>query len=235
MRTFASDPQHAVEYYHEQGYWIEPNVWSQDECSALRATARSWPTWLDGTCAPAMNPHRWDPLILQALRNSRIVNFMRRVLGNDVSGLQTQYFFCRPGTQGFALHQDNYYVEAKCDAFASAWSPLVDVSPNNGTLVIYPGTHREAILPVREIASTCDPGQDVNAHKQEAIVPECYRPKDVLVKAGDVLFIHGHLVHSSYRNESTDFRDVLLSTYLRSGEGFRPGFTAKREPVEINT
>lgn len=233
--TFAQDPQAAIAFYHEHGYHIEPQVWSKEEIAAIRAASETWPTFKDGTYKPAMMPHRHDPLILKALAKPLIIRFFEAAFGGKVSGLQSEYFYCRPGTRGFALHQDNHYVEAKPDAFASAWSPMVDVSRANGTLVIYPGTHREPILPLRDLEAPPDAGNDINAHKQECIVPPQYKPMDVVIKAGDVAFIHGHIVHSSHQNTSNDFRCVLLNTYLRAGEKFRPGNTAKRAEVDVGS
>src|SRR5581483_4260662 len=99
------------------------------------------------------------------------------------------------GTPGFAAHQDNYYVEAPRDAFVSVWSPMVDVSRTNGTLMIYPGSHHENILPIEPVEVIEDPGQDKNAHRQQVVLPDKYRPMDVIASAGDAVFIHGYLVH----------------------------------------
>ncbi|MGA2052318.1 MAG: phytanoyl-CoA dioxygenase family protein [Opitutales bacterium] len=231
--TFAENPEAALAFYFEHGYHIEPNVWSPAEVDALRRASEQLPSWQDGTYAPAMNAHRINPTFLSALKDPRIVKIMERLLKGRISAIQTEFFFCRPGTTGFAMHQDNFYVEAKQDAFASAWSPLVDVSPFGGGLVIYPGTHLEPILPVEDIEAVVEVGQDKNAHRQQVVLPKKYQPVDVVCSAGSVVFIHGHIVHSSHKNQSNVFRRVLLSTYLRAGEKFRPGNTAKRTELDV--
>ncbi len=232
MPTFANEPAEALAFFQEHGYQIEPNVFPAAEREQLIRASENLPAFKDGTYAITMNPHHLDPVFLRALRNVRLVTIIERLLGGRVSGIQTQFFLCKPGTPGFARHQDNFYVEAKREVFASAWSPLVDVSRANGTMVIYPGSHKEGILPVETV-----PGQpanlDANALRQQAMVPAKYQPMDVIANAGETVFIHGHLVHSSYQNGSQDFRRVLLCTYIRTGEKFRPGFNARRTEVDV--
>jgi ectoine hydroxylase-related dioxygenase (phytanoyl-CoA dioxygenase family) len=233
--TFAENPEAALAFYFEQGYHIEPNVWTAAELDALRVASEEQPSWRDGTFSPLMHPHKTDATFLGALKNPKIVRIMERLLKGKVSGIQTEFFYCRPGTTGFAMHQDNHYVDAKPDAFGSAWSPLIDISPATGGLVLYPGTHREPILPVEEIPAVVEVGQDKNAHKQQVVLPKQYKPLDLVCSAGSAVFIHGHIVHSSHKNQSNLFRRVLLSTYVRAGEPFRAGNTAKRTAVDVYT
>jgi ectoine hydroxylase-related dioxygenase (phytanoyl-CoA dioxygenase family) len=233
--TFAENPEAALAYYFEMGYHVEPNVWSPAELEELRMASERQPSWLNGTYAPAMHAHRTDPVILAGLKHPKIVRIMEMILKGKVSGIQTEFFYGRPGTVGFARHQDNHYVDAKPDAFASAWSPLIDISPQVGGLILWPGTHKEPILPVEQIPAIVQPGQDVNAHRQQVVLPpeKNYQPVDLHCKAGSVAFLHGHNVHSSHTNNSNQFRRVLLSTYIRKGESFRAGNTAKRVEVDL--
>jgi phytanoyl-CoA hydroxylase len=231
--SFAKDPKAAADFYFEQGYHIETGVWSAAECEAMKAAAKNLPEFKNNSLVPCLNPHRHEDIFLKALCKKTIVKIIGLMVHGTVSGLQTQYFWGKPGTKGFAGHQDNFYVEAHQDAFASAWSPLVDVSPANGGLIIYPGTHREPILPVDKFEEHQSPGQDKNARREQVRIPEKYKPVSVAVPAGSVVFIHGHIVHSSHDNKSDGYRQVLLSTYLRKGEKFRPGFSAKRNEVDV--
>ena len=158
---------------------------------------------------------------------------MERITGGKVSGLQTQFFYCPPGTPGYAMHQDNYFVEADRDSFASAWIALRDITPNMGGLVVYPESHIEPILSVEEIPGRKSASQDKNANSQQVILPNKYTPLELTVPRGATIFLHGHTVHSSYDNKSDKFRYALLITYIREKAKFRPGNTAKRETVKL--
>jgi len=234
MPSFATDPEVALASFFRLGYHIEPNVWISEQCEALIRASENLPSFHDGTFSPAMQPHRLEPMFLNALRNPKIVNIMEQLVSGKVSGIQSEFFFCRPGTRGFALHQDNYYVEAKPDVFASAWSALRDITPEMGGLIIYPGSHYEPILPVKKLIQPCDMAQDPNAHSQQVIMPGGYEPVDLKVPMGATVFLHSHVVHGSHQNCSDQFRYVLLTTYIRCGEPFRPGRYAQRFEIEVS-
>jgi phytanoyl-CoA hydroxylase len=232
--TFATDPEEAHAQFTRDGFFIEPDVFSPTECDALITHAQSLPSARDGTLVPTMNPHRIDAAFERPMRHPALLRIMDRILGGPVQGLQTQFFFGRPGTKGFTRHQDNHYVRAPYDAFGSAWLALDDVDPDNGSLIVYPGSHREDLLEVRPIAPVSTFGQDPNANCQETILPGSYSGLGVVARRGSVVLIHGHVVHASHDNTSADrFRHVLLMTYVREGVSYRPGFSAAREAFDL--
>src|SRR5262249_46211673 len=145
----------------------------------------------------------------------------------------TEFFYCKPGTRGFSMHQDNFFVEAGANVFASAWCALTDTYMEKGGLIVYPGTHKEGMLPVHKIEVAKDAGQDPNANNEETVVPPKYKPVNASVPKGAVLYIHGYLVHGSNSNQTNEWRHVLLNTYIREGEKFRAGKYAQRAPVDL--
>ena len=233
LSQFSHEPETAFESYKRLGYHIEEGVWSSDECEALINAAKNFRSAQDGTFAPLMQPHREDPVFLRALRNPKIIAIIEKLVAGRVSGLQSVFYFTKPGTFGFTMHQDNRFVETEPDAFVSAWSAMQDVTPEMGGLVGYSGSHNEPILPTVKTSRSPDTGQDHNAYQEEAVLPAGYEPLDLVVPAGAVLFMHAHFVHSSLQNCSDKFRYSLLLTYVRSGERFRAGANAKRTEVDV--
>ncbi len=222
-----------MEFYNENGYWIEPDVFTPEECDALVAASRALENFQNGTCRPAMMPHRVDEIYLRALRNPRIVRSIAATVDGTPVGLQTEFFYCKPGTRGFSLHQDNFYAEAPVGAYVSAWVALTDVYPEKGGLIVYPGTHKEGVLPTQKIDVEKDAGQDPNASNEICLVPEQYKPIVPQVRKGSALYIHGCLVHGSNQNQTDEWRHVLLMTYLLEGQPFRAGNYAKRTPIPV--
>ncbi|HEY9857989.1 MAG TPA: phytanoyl-CoA dioxygenase family protein [Candidatus Obscuribacterales bacterium] len=233
MPSFGTSPEAALTSYLQLGYHVEPNVWTPDECDRLQSASKNLPSFKDGTFAPAMQAHRIEPTFLWALRNPTILKIIEQLVSGRVSAIQSEFFFCQPGTPGFTMHQDNYYVEAKRDAFASAWSAMQDITPDMGGLIVYPGSHNEPILPVETLEQKQDRGQDPNANRQQVVLPDGYAAVALSVPKGAAVFLHGHIVHSSHKNRSTRFRNVLLTTYIRRGESFRPGRYAGRAEVDV--
>lgn len=231
---FRTHPSQARAFYDEHGYHVEYDVWSAREIDAINQAARSIAGRAHDDYRPLMHPHRQSDVFMSALGNPRIVEMMDCLLGGEVSGLQTEYFFGAPETEGFALHQDNFYLETGQHVFGSSWSGMTDISPANGGIFFYPGTHLEPVLPTRALEGNSGPNQDPNAANEESVVPAGYEPVDVRIPAGTTVVLHGHLVHGSHKNRSTGFRNVLLNTYIRKGEKFRAGNTAKRAEVNVH-
>ncbi len=223
--TFATAPERAYEQYQRDGYFIEPDVLTEAECAAVIAAAERLPSARDGSYTPTMNVHKLDDAFVEVLSHPKVVAVIRRLVHGTPCGLHTQMFFTPPQRAGLGMHQDNYFVEAKVDAFASAWIPLVDVTPHNGGLYTYPGLHAKGPLPVRPAADSGDRRQTIY---EETIVPADWPRHDVSIRRGSVLFLHGYNVHGSHQNQSTAKRYVILNTYIREHEAFRPGATAMR-------
>jgi ectoine hydroxylase-related dioxygenase (phytanoyl-CoA dioxygenase family) len=223
-----------LEQFNEQGFFVEENVLSSDYCDQLIEESRTLENYIKGTYSPQMMPHRMNRTYLEALRHPKIVASITEIVGGEAVGLQTEFFYCKPGTQGFGKHQDNFFVEAAPEKFASAWCALTDVTVENGALIAWPGTHKEGLLPVRKVTVEKDSGQDPNANNEECVIPPQYMPINLHVSKGSVCYIHSHLVHASNSNKTQDrWRQVLLCTYIRKGEKFRPGRYAQRKAVEV--
>jgi len=220
--------------FQDQGYSVVEGLFTPDECRAIQKIAETLPSFKSGDLLPVMNPHRERPELLDTMSDDRVVSIIRRLMKGKPVGMQTQYFFCRPGTRGFSYHQDNYYVQAAKDQFASAWLALEDVTVENGALIVLPGSHRGGILAVREIPQPSTFGQDPNHNRRECVVERDYPRVSVMVRQGGVVFLHGHVVHSSNDNTTTDkFRRALLMTYLAEASAFRPGHIANRTPFAL--
>lgn len=224
---------HELSDYNEKGYFILENVISESVCQDLIEQAMHLENAINQSFRPQMMPHRSSPCFMDIMRHPKIVSVINQLVGGKAMGLQTEFFFCKPGTRGFSLHQDNFFVEAPYNAFASAWIALTDTYAEKGGLIVYPGSHKEGLLPVRKLSIGQGDGQDPNANNEESIVPDQYQRVNAVVPKGAVLFIHGHLVHASNSNITDQWRYVLLNTYIRSGESFRSGAYANREAINL--
>ncbi len=63
--------------------------------------------------ATVMNPHLFNDVFLNALKNKKVLNIVKQCASGKVLGLQTRFFYCPPGTSGYSMHQDNYFAEQK--------------------------------------------------------------------------------------------------------------------------
>lgn len=232
--TFAKDPKRALALYSEAGMHVEPEVLEPELCDELISIANEFPAVKSGDFRTVLQPHRRSETFMKALRHPRITQILGGILGGKISGIQTQFFYGKPGTPGFQPHQDNRFVNAPRGKFASAWIALSDVSKENGGLYIYPGSFREPLLDIEEVDAEETMLQDVNALRLRCLTPDKYKPVDLTMKKGSAAFFDGHTVHGSHPNVSQSHRYALLMTYIARGVEFVAGRYAQREEVFID-
>jgi phytanoyl-CoA hydroxylase len=231
--SFRADPDRALEKYREIGFHVEEDLVPLEVINCVMANAMERPNAKDGSFRPIPMPHRDHPIFLEMMRYPPIVDIVEAILLGTASGLGGEFFYMKPGTAGFASHQDNAYVQAPPDAFISVWTALTDVAADNGVLTFYPGSHKLGALPTRETGRETGPGQNPGAQAVECVMPDTLVGIPMLMRRGSTVFFHSQLVHASGANTSTRFRYSFLATYIRKGQPFRPGGAQKRSEVEL--
>jgi Protein involved in biosynthesis of mitomycin antibiotics/polyketide fumonisin len=99
----------------------------------------------------------------------------------------------------------------------AAWLALDDCDEENGCMRVVPGSHSWPVLCTTK-ADTTISFTDVTVP-----IPEGQEVRPVRMRAGDVLFFNGSLVHGSYPNTSHDrFRRSLIGHYI-AGEAEKVG------------
>ncbi len=163
-----------------------------------------------------MQPHRRPDLAIgelahRYLTDPRIVDVLTELVG-PVWGAQTMFYFKPPTARGQAMHQDNYFLRAHPETCHAAWIAIDDCDAENGGLALVPGSHTMEI--------ECPEVADSEESFTNALVrpPEGMESVQSVMKAGDVLFFHGSVVHGSRPNTSTDrFRRSLILHYVPQG------------------
>jgi hypothetical protein len=126
-------------------------------------------------------------------------------------------------------HQDMGVVNAEADqtTMISVWLAVLDATVDNGCLQVVPGSHQG------ELAVHCNYGEAKRRYSQvnipDPLVGSNHRP--LPMKAGDVLFFHKKLMHSSLPNTSDGIRWSFDLRYNPIGEPtgrpWLPGFIAR--------
>ncbi len=154
-------------------------------------------------------------------------------------GLMSMVLFKKPGTQyaeqAWNVHQDNAYTKNPYGLYITTGLFLEDIDYENGPIFVYPGSHKEGILPFAPQTSYREgrgeqPGNITT-------IPEKYKGKetDVLGKKGAAMFMSGNTLHGSRPNKSqTRSRPIYTNTYIPNGEEFVPGRNAARVPIPLN-
>lgn len=234
--------------FDTQGYLVVSGLFSQDEIEsyrqhfeAMRIAQKSERGETSNSDDPLieypriMQPHRHDDISFQWLTDNRLNMVMTGLLGREPYAVQTMFYFKPAGARGQALHQDQYYLRVQPGTCIAAWMAVDDCTVDNGCLRVVPGSHDWPLLCMTD-ADTQESFTDVMVEvpDEDDVVP-------VEMKAGDVLFFNGQLVHGSLPNTTTDgFRRALIGHYIygeaeKVYEWYHPVLRMDGTPVELGT
>lgn len=221
----------ARQAYDNHGVVLIPSLISPSGIDKLRATYTSYSEGSDVTMKDfpkggppddvlqryprLMHPHRHpntEPgqLALALMVDERIQKVVTNLIGS-ANGAQSMFYFKPPTARGQALHQDNWFLQSHPETCLAVWIAVDDADEVNGSLNLIPGSHRNEIL--------CHGESDLT----KSFSPNMIKlPKDVdadglsmgtKLKAGDVMFFHGSMVHGSSPNTSDRFRRVSIFSF----------------------
>lgn len=123
-----------------------------------------------------------------------------------------QALFKEAGGGPTPWHQDQYYWPLDTNKTITLWMPLVDASPEMGTLRFASGSQKGGYLGEFEISDESD-------RVFEALVAErgYGTAEPVAMAAGDASFHSGWTLHAAPGNASPDMRSVMTIIYFPDG------------------
>lgn len=241
--------------FHRDGYLVLPAFFTLEEIAEIRETfmAQNADGPVPGLSEISphytssdplsfyprmMHPHRHPdlpvgPLSLCAMLDARIESVLRDLFADEPIAAQSMFYFKPPGARGQDLHQDNYYLRVKPGTCIAAWLAVDSADPENGGLVIVPGSNRlDVVCPER-----ADPALFFTS--DHVAVPEGLEEVPLTLAAGDMLFFDGSVIHGSYPNRSDRFRRAFICHYVPAGSmevsrGYRPLLRFNGEEVSMN-
>ncbi len=223
-----------TEQFDNDGYAIAHGLFSAEEVAELRDTfmaqnadgpveglseIRRGP---DGYSADdplsfyprMMHPHHHldkpvGPLALKRMLDSRLHAPLQAMMKDEPAAVQSMFYFKPAGARGQDLHQDNFYLRVKPGTCCAMWLAIDDADMENGGMVVVPGTQdMEVVCP-----EPTDKTQFFTDH--HVPVPPGKEVASITLKAGDVLFFNGSVIHGSYPNKSKDrFRRAFICHYV---------------------
>lgn len=181
---------------HSAGQWVERPV-EGDSPDPLRRFPR------------LMQMHRGDPASRAFMLDPRLREGLVALLGTEPFAVQTMMYFKPAGARGQALHQDQRYLRVQPGTCVAAWLALDDCDEENGCLQVVPGTQGMDLL--------CPIVSDrAKSFTRETVpVPPGHAVVELPMRAGDVVFFNGQLIHGSGPNDSEDrFRRIVVAHYV---------------------
>ena len=222
-----------VEFYNINGYLILEKLLPEDECERVLTICEEF---ADEKYSAILNLDRTEIEIRELLRRKDFVSRLEQLQETEVVGLMTQILFKKAGTpyasQSWNAHQDNAYPQAEYGAYITLNVFLEDADAGNGGMFIYPASHKEGLLPFEPTKSY---REGLGANPGNVVVPpDKYERVELNFKKGDVLVLHGCVIHGSCSNESVDrSRPLCQLVYIKRGKDFIPGKNANRKEIPL--
>ena len=218
------------EQFERDGCLVVSGLFSPEEAEAIReafmAEAKDGPVdgLSDRVTGDLSDPLNFYPRMLHPhthpdlevgriardfLLSPRLEPALTALMGEEPVGVQTMFYFKPPGARGQELHQDNFYLRVKPGTCLAAWMAVDDVDAENGGMQVVPGSHQSEIVCPQQADSA------VSFTADYVPVPDGMAAVHADMKAGDVLFFNGSLIHGSTPNISTTrFRRSLIAHYV---------------------
>jgi len=161
-----------------------------------------------------MHPHKHPdkpvgPLAMRLMRDERLRPILAELFAEEPFAVQSMFYFKPPGARGQDLHQDNFYLRVKPGTCMAAWVAVDDADAGNGGMMCVPQTANLDIA----CPEKADPALFFTTEHVEP--PPGLSPQMMELKAGDVLFFNGSVIHGSTPNPSADrFRRSLIFHYV---------------------
>lgn len=202
-----------VEQFNQDGYVKDIRVFSADETADLRAY---FDELLERTLAAGgdsysiSTAHLKHGRVYDLISDSRIVDLVRDVLGDDVIGWGS-HFFCKMPHDGKAVawHQDASYWPLTPSKTVTVWLAVDDADTGNGCMRFISGSHHYGHMTYRP--SSDDEGNVLN---QTIENPLQYGSEvDDELAAGEVSLHSDLLLHGSEANDSDRRRCGLTLRY----------------------
>ena len=185
----------------------------------------------------------------ELISDSAIVEILSQLQQSNVSYLMSQMLYKQANTryalQAWSPHQDNSYIDSDTPGHPNGFNTqyittnlfLDEADLSNGTMYVYPGTHKVGKLPCNYQASY---RETLGSNPGNFIEPKLYqeyRKVDCIFEIGSLLIMNGNLIHGSYANVSSKSRPLLSVSYITAGSYFFKGNNARRKEhtLTINT
>lgn len=184
------------------------------------------------------NVYETSSFLRDVMRDPRQRDILETLQGREIAALMSQVLFKEAGTrfakeQGWKPHQDNSYPKNPDGQYITTNLFLADANKENGTLYIYPGSHKLGLLPSEETQSFRE--AKGSAPGNRTIMPGIWEDAhyDVNFKKGDLLVLNGNTIHGSYPNLSNRSRPLYSQSLISKGEPFVPGPNARRIEISL--
>jgi hypothetical protein len=202
--------------YERDGFYFPCDVTSEREAADLVADLEAAEAQFSGD-RPRLSllrsyPSQLLPSFAALVRHPRLVEAVSQIIGPDVMVWSCGFFIKEAGSKSYvSWHQDLNYWGLDGDREVTAWYALTPATVETGCMRFVAGSHRVKAVPhVDSFAkdNLLTRGQEIAVEVDEASAV------NVLLRAGQASFHHGHMFHASGANMTDTRRLGLAIRYI---------------------
>lgn len=202
--------------YERDGYYFPYDVTNEAEAAGLLADLEAAEADVGDDRARLSllrgYPAQLLPSFAGLIRHPRLVEAVSQIIGPDLLAWSCGFFIKEAGSRSFvSWHQDLNYWGLDGDREVTAWFALTPATVENGCMRFVPGSHRRQDVPhVDSFApdNLLTRGQEIAVEVDEASAV------NVLLRAGQASFHHGHMFHASGPNATQSRRLGVAIRYI---------------------
>jgi ectoine hydroxylase-related dioxygenase (phytanoyl-CoA dioxygenase family) len=144
-----------------------------------------------------------------ARRFARLASELMNVPG--VRLYHDQALIKEPGGKATPWHQDQYYWPLNTRHTITMWMPLVNVTPEMGSMSFVPGSHENTSFERMSISESSQ------SYFEKSIADSGVDTPSFSLMAGDATFHAGWTLHAAHANKSSSRREVMTIIYYADG------------------
>ena len=203
-----------LKQYEDNGFISPINIFSKDKAKKIRneieLIEKDKPGELDKS--GRYNAHLISPLLDEVTHDSRILDTVQSLIGENILVCSTTLFIKDPDKKGFvSYHQDAKYIGLEPLNWVTAWVAITDSNQKNGCMRMWPGSHKENLKEHNQMfndENLLTRGQTIINVPEKKTVP-------LVLKAGQISLHHPTVVHGSSLNKSKDRRiGFVIQSYI---------------------
>ena len=194
-----------LQEYNELGFISPLNIFSNIKANRIREEIelieKLMPEELEKS--GRYNAHLISPLLDEVTHNSKILDAVESLIGENILVCGTTLFIKNPNEKGFvSYHQDAKYIGLEPHNWVTAWVAITDSNEKNGCMRMWSGSHKDNL---KEHDQKFNEGNLLTRGQTVKNVPK-EKTTHLILEAGQMLLHHPTVVHGSELNKSNDRR-----------------------------
>ena len=203
-----------LKQYEENGFVSPINIFTEDKAKEIREEIELIENKIPEELEKSgrYNAHLISPQLDEVTHNSKILDAVQSLIGENILVCGTTLFIKNPNEKGFvSYHQDAKYIGLEPHNWVTAWVAITDSNEENGCMRMWPGSHKDNL---RYHDQKFDKGNLLTRGQTVENVP-MNKTKPVILKAGQISLHHPKVVHGSGLNKSNDRRiGFVIQSYI---------------------